>query len=429
MSESADIKAESVEHDVVLEANKKKQKKERNLVADLELLADRLCIWHSIGLEGSINLTEDVGKNDEEDHTESKDRLRNFCVDVLIPFYSSRLPLICKSLCKTLAGPEVLEQAQKASRLKDASKAVTPGAMVKRRVSSATDKGIERVVSEEGFRQPSPPALVRSSTLPPLPKFKREASELTQRPPSRNSRQLSISFTNREIDLVADAQATASKKRKLDRVASHKQDLAAAIEALKKPNRRNVSSAYMDEVEGRKPDNKPDSILITATPKVSRRTRLEDAEVEPLVQPVFGSDQAVPSSGAKPRNPGLFNTTSRSSSKKKAVLAAIHDTPSRGANRKADPLQIAAGLTADATSDRVTRMDDAGVFATPSKSRLKSSLTQTLMKRSSGHSYEQENTFELPDVALKAMDRAMKMPIASTIYDSLGWNDDDEDVV
>lgn len=430
LPESVDIKAESVEQDVVPEANKTKQKKQRNLVADLELLADRLCIWHSIGLEGSIVPTQDASRNDGEDQTESKDRLRNFCVDVLIPFYSSRLPLLCKSLCKTLAGPEVLEQAQKASRLKDASKAMAPGAMVKRRVSSVTGKEIERVVSEEGFRQPSPPALARSSTLPPLPKFKRETSELTQRPPSRSSRQPSVNFVNREIDLVADAQATASKKRKLDRVASHKQDLAAAIEALKKPNRRNVSSAYMDEVEKRKPEIRPDSVQITATPKVSRRTRLDDIGLEPLVQPVFGSDQAVLSSGVKPNNSGLFDITSRSSSKKKAVLAAIHDTPSRSAHRKTDPLQVSAGLTADAAPDGAAEVNYAHVLSTPSKPRSnKTSLSITVStRRLSGHR-EQANTFELPDVALRAMDRAMKMPITSTIYDTLGWNDDDDDVV
>lgn len=73
-------------------------------------------------------------------------------------------------------------------------------------------------------------------------------------------------------------------------------------------------------------------------------------------------------------------------------------------------------------------MNDMGVLSTPSKPRSKKTgLSGTSTKRISSRSPEQENAFELPDVALKAMDRAMKMPIATTIYDDLGWNDDDDD--
>lgn len=424
--EVADVKVESVDHQEILETSKTKRKKQRNLETDLEFLADRLCIWHSVGLEGSTLLAEGTGTS-EEDQTDSKDRLRRFCADVLIPFYSSKLPLLCKSLCKTLAGPEIFEQAQKASRLRDISKATIPGAVVRRLPTPSTGRELERVVSEEGIRHPSPPALARSSTLPPLPKFQREASELAQRPSSRSSRQSSISLINREIDLVADAQATASKKRKLDRVASHKQDLAAAIEALKKPNRRNVSGAYMDEVEKRKPEIRPNAVQITATPRLNRRTRLDDTEVGSLVQPIF-ENQAILSSGVKPNGAGVVSNVARSSSKKKAVLAAIHDTPSKKASLRPDQGSSTEKLSAGTDCNRLTAARDAYVLSTPSKPRSKQTgmSTNTLAMSYIDSSSKQGNIFELPDVAVKAMDRAMTMPIASTIYDTLGWNDDDD---
>lgn len=431
---TADVKAESVEQDTLLEAadaGKMKMKKQRNLEADLELLADRLCIWHSVGLEGSLSMSDGLG-NSEEQKTESRDRLRNFCVDVLIPFYSSRLPLLCKSLCKTLAGPEIFEQAQKAARLKDAGKETAPGTLVKRRPLSATGKELERVMSGETFRYASPPTLIRSSTMPPRPKFQREASELSQRPPSRSSRQASMSFMNREIDLVADAQATASKKRKLDRVASHKQDLAAAIDALKKPSRRTVSNAYMDEVEKRKSEARQESVQIAATPKVNRRTGFNSTEMGPLPQPKFDSEYLIPSSGTRPRSTAMLSSVHRSSSKKKAVLAAIHDTPSKAAISNADPWQGPGNAMAGSHVHTTTGDRETQIFATPSKPRSKDAIwpTNTSMKSLMETSSKQGKPFKLPDVAVKAMDRAMTMPmpIASTIYDDLGWNDDDDDM-
>ena len=59
---------------------------------------------------------------------------------------------------------------------------------------------------------------------------------------------------NREIDLESDARTHDAKKRKLDKVALQKMELREAIDALKKPNRTNAASMFMDEVESRSLD-------------------------------------------------------------------------------------------------------------------------------------------------------------------------------
>lgn len=419
LQKGPDAKAKSVEQNGLVEKHGLDAKRRRNLEADLEVLADRLCIWHSVGIEGSITSIEAISRN--EDENSPKNRLRSFCADVLIPFYSSRLPILCKSLCKTLAGPEVFEQAQKSLRLKDASKATAPGTAVQRRRPSLNTKDITRVLSMDGLRPSSPPSLACPSALPPLPRLKQETSEPLQRPPSRSSRQASINFVNREIDLVADAQATASKKRKLERVASHKQDLAAAIDALRKPNRQTISNVYMDEIERRKLDAK-NMVQITATPKVDRRKTLEITGSASVAQPKFDKDHKIPSS-SRPTGGDFTDLVPRSSTKKKAVLAAIQQTPSKSTNRSSEALQPCDELAADPGSGIWAPAIEARILSTPSKSRLGKStklLTGNLVVDDGG----KRGDFEVPDVALKTMDRAMIMTVPSTIYDELGWNDD-----
>ena len=422
MPENADVKVESIEQEILAEAKPERQIKKRNLEAELGMLADRLCIWHSVGLEvNTLANGESEEKIGEGEQVESRDRLRNFCTDILIAFYNHRLPLLCRSLCKTLAGPALYDQIQKETRVKQESTRNFPPGAALRRVSSRRGT-MERVLSEEGLQQPSPPALVRSSTLPPVPAYKREPSERFSRPPSRQS---SISFSNREVDLEADAQATASKKRKLDLVASQKQELAAAIQALKKPNRQSAGGGYMDDLEQRKVQLKQ-PVLITATPRANRRKAVGDTRDDPLVLPPVGGDMMIPSSSVKSRNIETFMSAQRSSSTKKAVLAALHETPSRSANRKSDQVQVNSRAKNRVKPIEKLALAQESVFATPAKPQQKdlSEVFTTPLKRPKICSQEKENEFQVTEVAVRTMGRAMAMPVADTIYDTLGWNDD-----
>lgn len=424
VSEDPDAKVESIEQEVGVNMKSEKRVRKRDLEAELGVLADKMCIWHSVGLELNDSQDSHKTKGDEDgEQDETRHKLRHFCTDILIAFYNHRLPTLCRRLCKTLAGPVLYDQIQKEARIKqNNAKSVPPGAVLRRAASK--NGQLERVLSEQGSGKPSPPALLRSSTLPPVPHFKREPSETFSR---SHSRQMSLSFSNREVDLEADAQATASKKRKLDLVTSQKQELAAAIQALKKPNRQDAGKGYMDELELRRSQLKQ-PVLITATPKADRRKTMGDARDEPIVLPVAVTDMLIPSSTTKSRVVGTFKSASRSSSKKRAVLAAIHDTPSRSTSRKSDPLQInSRSSNRRQSSAELVSVPDA-ILATPSKPKPKpkdlSEVFTTPMKMPKSSADDKENEFRVTEMACKTMDRAMAMPVADTIYDTLGWNND-----
>lgn len=405
---SSDVKVESIENEAGSSVKSQKAAKRRNLETDLELLADKLCIWHSIGLEDTIHSSSPASRPEHDDtQSHSRDSLRNFCTEVLIPFYSSKLPILCKALCKTLAGPELYDRAAKAARMKDeSSKAIAPGAALQRRPPSRGNT-LDRVLSDGSLRHSSPPVLVRSATLPPIPHLKREKSETPQR---QFNRQASMSFTNREVDLVADANVTAVKKRKLDVVAVQKQELASAIQALKKPNRQVLANSYMDDVEARKQKLKK-PILITATPRAHRKMTLTDLEVAPISEPFL-----VPS---------LLASTPYSQ-KKKAVLAALQATPSKTLSKKKNATQAWSDIDNPSVLSTPVIEKDSFVFATPVKQNRSTAAFHT-PKKSTSESELKKDDFVLTDTAFKVMDRAMKKPFDrndESIYAKLGWEDD-----
>lgn len=419
---SVDTKAESIERDAPVPdvAKTEKRIKKRNLETDLEILADKLCIWHSLDVEFALFDQSDEVQDlhDENEEAElSRSQLRNFCADVLIPFYNSKVPLLCKSLCRTLAGPEVYEQAQKAARIKSGI-IMKPGSQTLRSRPVSRSRTMDRVLSTEGVRELSPAPAFRSPTLPPVPSFKREPSEFSQRAPSRQN---SVSFSNREIDLDADAQATAAKKRKLDRVASQKEELAAAIQALKKPHRQTLGKAYMDEVENRLTDRKQ-PILITATPRADRRKTLGDIPNGVTKVSTTMQDMVVPSSSVKP----VSMPSTLSSSKKKAVLAAMQNGSLPEAGTKSGPKPFSHRLSAVRSTTAAVNHNDTEVLATPSKARTIDLRFSTPTKTIKSSSAGKENMFQLPTQAIKTMDRVMHMPVEDSIYDVLGWNDEEE---
>jgi DNA replication regulator SLD3 len=281
------------------------------------------------------------------------------------------------------------------------------------------------------------PAHKRTSSMTSI---KREPSDLSTRSLSRPGLQKSVSFVGREIDLVADAKVYEAKKRKLDKLTTQKKELDAAIDALKKPNRSNVGREIMNEVEQRK------LVQITATPSRKKARQLlkdmslsieDDAEV-----PSKDLDPVIPSSTIKPM---LIPTIPRSSLKKRAVLAAISDTPSRGMTKLSNPLELSAApaLARDT------------VASTPATSRLRPDLppppTDTPLpttKRSSKpvlftplkrSNVSIADSFRdapvIPEEAGKAMDRVMggkgmseEIEMSTNIYEQLGWDEDDGDL-
>ncbi|KIX04621.1 uncharacterized protein Z518_05491 [Rhinocladiella mackenziei CBS 650.93] len=362
ISTDPEVKVESVEGDsaTILAGTPKRPSKKRDLSRELDTIVDRLCIWHTVSLD-DLATTE---KSQDSSHPKPIDSLRDFCNDVLLPFYSAKLPGQVKSLSRKLGGHEISPQRPKQqSRSTTLAKSSSSSAALSRSKANQplTKRTLERVLSEDQIRRhASPPILTRSSTVPmtaAVPTLKREPSE---RPVSRSGLlSKSASFSNREIDLVAHSKAHEAKRRKLDRLAQQKRELEAAINALKRPNRSTVAGAFMDEVEKRQEK----SIQISATPR-SRRVKERAEHLEPELPPMPKSSRQgqemtmVPSSTVKTRpRPSLSSSDSipRSSTTKRAVISAIQETPSRGLESKtSNPLALPRLSESSATSIAAT---------------------------------------------------------------------------
>nr|KAK5440581.1 hypothetical protein LTR18_007870 [Exophiala xenobiotica] len=347
----ANIKVESVEDEIasiLAKTPQKSTKKKRDFTSELETLVDRLCIWHSVDMD---EIT-DHEKSQTDSKVRANDLLREFCKDVLWPFYSAKLPEQMKSLSRKLAGsdfsPKRPQESSKPPTLRKTSASFSlhkpkPGQPLVKRT-------LQRVLSEDQLgRHASPPTLSRSSTgpiNPIIPTLKREPSE---RPVSRGGMlSKSVSFSNREIDLVADSKTHEAKRRKLDKLAQQKQELEAAIDALKRPSRSAVAAAFMDDVEKRRQQER--TIQISATPRARRHREMVDfaePELPPMPRLAGGEDMSIiPSSTRKPLARSIVHSSSsinRASATKRAVLSAIHETPSRGLEGKtSNPLALPA---------------------------------------------------------------------------------------
>ncbi|KPI43884.1 DNA replication regulator sld3 [Cyphellophora attinorum] len=443
------VKVESVEKDEVEEV--KKKRKQRSFVTELDALLDRLCIWHTVTIDDFLISPEKHSDGSDSTAQRSKDKLKEFCADIIVPFYASKLPRQVKNICKKLGGPNISPQRPSLPRPRS-STAKAPAPSSTKPVTTKTS--LQRVLSQDQeLRHGSPPILSRSSSSHQRSGsvFKREPSEVMSRPSSRASMQKSMSFSNREIDLDADAKVQETKRKRLEKVADQKKELAAAIEALKKPNRTSAGVALMDELEKRTELSKL-RVQITATPRKDRlymngqQAELDVASI-PTTQPQ--PEQMIPSSTLKPTQ------LSRPSAKKRAVLSAIHDTPSRDVtSRKTDPLQL---------SSSVEQPRPAVVASTPSTSRLRPDLALpapartpvpakmsrsgkpvlfTPLKRTDVSVVDAfRDAPEIPERAGKAMDRVMGGKASGlglglsgssagkdgSLYAQLGWDDDDDD--
>ena len=379
----SNVKVESVDKDssgtILASTTPRKQpkkEKKRDWVAEVDSIVDRLCIWHTVSLEDLSNPSNDKSSEPQTNgsavhSSKPNDSLRDFCKDILLPFYSAKLPLHIKTICRKLGGPERSPQRPKQPRpgppatLHRASSS-TSSLPKPRPGQSLSKRTLERVLSEDHLHlhlhrhtSPPPPALSTTTTkifsrsnsisAPIVPTLKREPSD---RPASRGGMlSRSVSFSNREIDLVADQKLHDTKRRKLDRLAQQKRELDAAIDALKKPDRRAAAGLIMDEVEERNrvEMERKVAVQISATPRKRNKGQSHlDEPTLPLMPRLVVSERDVavmiPSSTVKPRvRSGLSSETNkpRSLATKRAVLAAIQETPSRGLGPKTtNPLHL-----------------------------------------------------------------------------------------
>lgn len=447
---------------------KKRKRKLDDVGLQLDLLLDRLCIWHATEEAGILDFdtkpTHHYDDSDGATNGGASDRLRGFCIEVIIPFYMNRLPEQALMINKKLGGPAHTSPPKRKAMKppvtsRKSGEPKEPEAKKSRRSLArvATDtmrKTTERVT----------PSLNRSATDSALfAGIKREVSEAPlsaipfQRSPSKNNRRSMSQFRHlegRELDLTTPSAAVTAKLKQKQRV---EDELKEAIIALKKPNRGLAAGGYVEDIErrslgpvsrSRKQANPTRKVVkdvqVTATPRVGRRTK-DMIEQTPNHHHHVGnpfarlstntarpsSDFCIPSSGAPQSASVVPGTVQRSATARHLAHASIAETPSKAPNTK----------TFESGDARRT------IFATP--------LKPTRASQDTGHSpvshmFESpakvvgssppSNTKTMPAVLAtptKSVNRlpnetasaAFPKPVQETepnIYAALGWDDDDD---
>ncbi|CAD0096523.1 unnamed protein product [Aureobasidium vineae] len=339
------------------QAPQPKSKKGDTITLSLELLVDKLCIWHSLH---TADLLGDAPKPDKTTK-DGANQLHSFCVEVIIPFYMSRTHEHASFVNKKLGGPGSSsttkpKHSRNLSEAEGVSKARRPLARV----------------ATESFPQPAktPRSFSRSATDSQVLPVKSETPEisLSSIPPRRDS-QPSMArksdvlekhrLRQREVDFGALAAANEAKAKRKQEV---EQKLKDAISTLKKPSRAAVSGEFVDAVEQRKrmaegrarpPLNKRKSssfAQVSATPKNGHKISAIAATPHHIPAPSFVRP-SVPSSG-----PSLVP----SSNIKQKSLSFAHFPPVHEASDDED--------TIPATDNRPNHRD--ALAETPSKPRV-----------------------------------------------------------
>lgn len=264
-------------------SNTKKPKKEQDLLPLLEILLDRLCIWHSLSLHDTTKRVSSRGGCAdvcaEVADSGDRDDISNFCIDVVIPFYASRIPKYATIVNQKFGGPSPPTPV-KGIQPTGAPKPGQPA--IRQPPEKRVRKPLERV-STDTLNQASskrPPSLHRSATDSDamLSYIKRENSSSpsleaipfarqSAQPRKRVSLLHQVSFDlgkgRREVDLTAMSQANEAKLRKK---AETEAKLQEAIATLKKPNRERAVAELADSRDG-----KNSTTHVAATPKHVRR--------------------------------------------------------------------------------------------------------------------------------------------------------------
>ncbi|KAL8666597.1 MAG: hypothetical protein Q9202_001395 [Teloschistes flavicans] len=460
-------------HDAVVPQRKRGKGQGLDLLLDLSL--DRLCIWQSMTTEDNISrdAREAGPRLGETSNGKMQDfnHLHEFCVDVVMPFFTARLPDVSKTLCKKLGGPLPLSPTRPTPKrtASGIAKPTKPGAAVKRPPPPQARRTLERVLTEDRTSRKTTPTLCRSATDSAIPKVKREPSEasLSAVPHDKSTLHKSKRYKQREVDLTAASQAAEAKMRKK---ANIEQELKGAIAALKKPNPRMAVKELVEAAEQRADRAKTkksadprstrlaQSVQIMSTPAANRRKNVfasqtlqeQNAKLFPAgLDEIPSSGCAhVPVSAIKPMAEVVLDSDP---THRKRFVPTVEQTPTRGPFRHSDinarvtsrpgladtdnvpskqPLQTASMLALNASNAPQLRIRVSNVQSTPSK-RVPTGVNSTLSTSGA------EAT---PSKPLKSMSGNLDAPRDVTtsfssyeeglsIYKSLGWDDDVDDLM
>lgn len=461
-----------------------KAKKPDHLIMLIDVHIDRLCIWQSIALEAVKTpldnpppLAREAGGSSTSLRL-ADNILRDFCVDIIVPFFSARLPDRCAAINRKLGGPLVVSPPKpKISKSSSFSCTVSrPGAATKRAIPAQPRRSLQRVRTDERERRsesrgpPRPISLMRSMTAPVV--LKREASEAPSLSsiPAAESQSLQANrggvlnskrFAQREVDmstLAPDAKTKAKKQVNIEA------ELKEAISALKKPNRELAGKSLADIAEQRsavsshsrkskKPVRNPlfQGVQISATPKANRKKTVSSASQRSNLPKMSEEKEVIdipPSS--LPRIPQSAAQPSREEQASNPLFPSFQATPTRksvptssrqingflglgpadyGSHLPSSPLQRRR------SSVQLFNVVPESAVKIPSSSALTQGVLDTPIKKGTGiarnHSEiacsenEKEN-MEEPYVEKDGQAKSIGIFQEDSIYKSLGWDDADD---
>ncbi|KAF2794891.1 hypothetical protein K505DRAFT_324445 [Melanomma pulvis-pyrius CBS 109.77] len=438
---------------------KKRKRKLDDIKLVLDLLLDKLCIWQSVDQDGILDFDAKPSKRenviDGLGKSGSSDRLQSFCMEVIIPFYMSRLPEQAMMINKKLGGPaHTSPPKRKATKAPTTSRKSGEPKEPEAKKSRRTLARVATDTTAHVTRRRPTPSLHRSTTDSALLNgIKREGSEVPlgaipfQRSPSnaaRHSMSQLKHLKGREIDLTTPSAAVSAKLQQKKRV---EEDLKEAILALKKPNRGLAAGIYVDDVERRgvgssKSKKAPSAtrkvskdVQVSATPRAVRRTK--NIERTPFHDPFVrdhdappSSNFCIPSSGVRQTAPTIAETPSKPPSRADLTGPArkiIFATPVKG--RAPAPESSAIFSTPiQAASPQTSFAAETSVFCTPMKSLASSPPNPAPAPApvvSATPTKEGATTRHLPMTVFSTPAKRIEEP-SDNIFDALGWNDDDD---
>ncbi|KAL4812382.1 DNA replication regulator SLD3-domain-containing protein [Aspergillus spinulosporus] len=353
--------AKKAGQEVAVDASQKpKSKKAQDLNVMLELHLDRLCIWHAVSFDEVPTSESQASGSAQQSSKSGNDAMRDFCTEVIIPFYASRLPDRCKSITRKLGVSASTIPALPKSTKKPRKEQGT----VERNASNKSRRTLQRVLTDEQTtsHSRSQPSLNRSITAPSQIESKRETTPLlpTLNASVRGGIQKAKRAENREVDLFAVARQHETKLKRVQMLADQKRELDAAILALRKPNRELVAKDIAKDAEkrassSRKPKNpvrnpQGQGVQVMATPS---KVRKRDAVVglPPLPKNMSRSKSKVTAASSSPftSEPQVIpGSTIKPSSLPFIADAAVQETPSR---RPPQPPSLSKDTTEPAVAE------------------------------------------------------------------------------
>ncbi|KAI2617631.1 DNA replication regulator SLD3-domain-containing protein [Hypomontagnella submonticulosa] len=455
-----------------------KKRNRHNLPSLVDVHADRLCIWQSTALDVvKFPATAQISKEMESQNSSkfSSDPLKDFCVDIVMPFFSSRLPEKCDSINRKLGGPVIMPppkpKAKKQEKTEPAVKAKSkPSSVAKRPTSSKPARTLERVLSKETERNRRSIsrgpggviALMRSASTSLL---KREASE----PLSMMSIPKADSAPSKEK--ASRPLLSAPTKRKLEEEKAKKEalvkaELQDAISSLRRPNRDVVGKAMAEADErraitslsqlrkSRKPTQHPRlHDVVKATPVGQRFKDVLGGGVSN--QPIHfrgaesieapSSSYLVPSTGRTKRSHeaafGLDDSPTISRSRREPATQ-VEATPARPSGSKysfppifdadeeilaSSPIMSRKGPPPKSFHDSGIGMPSSpinGLTETPLKPRVVAAPMDGLIASTPAKRRALDKDTTIGNIGKPAITNGEEPPRKLSIFERLGWDDD-----